>query len=181
MLKGDPGDNHPDHERFMRLYSQHDVEIRRYVLTLVADRNVADDVMQETSVALWQKFDEYQDDRPFINWACRFAYYEVLKHRKRQKVQRRYFCEATVEALAEERLREHEDLLARRKALQTCLEKLPHADRDLVGLRYSTGATVADLAKEIDEPAKKIYRALERIRRALLNCVNQRLSAEGAS
>ncbi len=180
-MNGDPNQNNPDHERFMRLYSQHDVEIRRYVLTLVADRNVADDVMQETSVALWQKFDEYDDDRPFINWACRFAYYEVLKHRKRQKVQRRYFCQATIEALAEERLEEHEGLLARRKALQSCLDKLPQVDRDLVGLRYSTRATVADVASDIDEPVKKLYRKLERIRRALLHCVNQQLTVEGSS
>ena len=168
-------------ERFLRLWSGSETEIRRYVLTLLPDRGAADDVMQETSVALWKKFSEYELDRPFLNWACRFAYYEVLKHRKRQQVQTRHFCQATIEALAEERLEEQDALIARRKALAVCLEDLSQADRDLVGLRYATGATIADLAREIEQPAKRLYRALERIRRALLQCVTRRVALEEES
>lgn len=162
----------------MRLLSVHDREIRRYILTLLPDRSAADDVMQETSIALWRKCDEYQEELPFLNWACRFAYYEVLKHRKRQQVRSRWFCSATFEALAAERLEEQSDLEARREALEECLSEIPKSDQELVGLRYATGATVAELAREIEQSAKKLYRDLERIRRVLLHCVKQRLATE---
>ena len=102
----------------------------------------------------------------------------MLKHRKRQQVQRRYFCQATLESLAEERLDEQEELVARRGALEDCLSNLPQSDQDLVGLRYATDVSVAQMAGDIDQPVKSLYRALERIRRALLNCVTQRLAAE---
>lgn len=164
------------HEQFVRLLSAHDRELRRYILTLLPDRSAADDVMQETSIALWRKLDEYQDDLPFLNWACRFAYYEVLKHRKRQQVRNRRFCEATFEAIAKERVDEQEHLEARRGALEECLSEISESDRELVGLRYATGATVAELAQEIEQSAKRLYRELERIRRYLLHCVRQRLS-----
>jgi RNA polymerase sigma-70 factor (ECF subfamily) len=168
------------HEQFMQLYAQHDVELRRYVLTLVADRTATDDIMQETVIALWRKFDTYQPDRPFLNWAYRFAYYEVLKHRKRQKLHRRFFSAATVDAVADTWAAEHDALHARREALRACLEKLPPGDRDLIGLRYASDATVASTAAAIQEPAKKLYRALERIRRVLMQCMNRQLRAEGS-
>lgn len=180
MSEQHPTDQRDRHEQFMQLYAQHDVELRRYVLALVADRTAMDDIMQETVIALWRKFETYQPDRPFLNWAYRFAYYEVLKHRKQQKLRRRYFSATTVDAVADTWAAEHEGLQARREALLACLEKLPPEDRDLIGLRYASDATVASTAAAIQEPAKKLYRALERIRRVLQQCVNRQLRVEGS-
>ena len=55
-------DQPPPNERFVRLLSQNEREIRRYIATLLPDRNAADDVMHETSIALWNKCDEYRED-----------------------------------------------------------------------------------------------------------------------
>ncbi len=41
------------------------LRIRRYVRGLIPNRVDADDVMQETSLALWRKFDEYCPEQPF--------------------------------------------------------------------------------------------------------------------
>ena len=44
----------------------------------------ADEVFQDTSITLWKKFDQYRPDLDFRAWACRIAYYKVLKLRDRQ-------------------------------------------------------------------------------------------------
>ena len=54
-----------------------------------------------------------------------------------------------------------------------CLQKLPDRDRDLIGRRYSAGATVEQMAIETSRPASSIYRSLERIRDALLACIQR--------
>jgi RNA polymerase sigma-70 factor (ECF subfamily) len=167
------------HEQFVRLLTRHDRELRRYACVLLADPAAVDDVMQESSVALWRKCEEYDAAQPFVPWACRFVYYEVLKYRKQQQTRRRFFSDAAVEALAEECVPRPDEYDAQRRALQDCLTLLPAADRELIGLRYATNASIATLARETGQPAKALYRALERIRRALTECVGSKLAAEG--
>lgn len=169
-----------NNEAFIRLFSKHETTIRRYTLSLLPDWTVLDDILQETSVAMWRKFDQYDSNQSFANWACRFAYYEVLRYRKRQR-KYRFFSDATLELLAQETPEPKSGLREeRRQALGVCVESLPEDDRDLVGLRYATSKTIAELSSEIDVPAVSLYRQLERIRRSLLNCVNKRLSGSPA-
>lgn len=167
------------HETFVRLLTQHERELRRYAVMLLADAVAVDDVLQESSVALWRKFDEFDSTQPFVPWACRFVYYEVLKHRKQQQTRRRFFSEATLEALADECVPSHDVFEAQRRALSDCLAQLPISDRELIGLRYATSASIATLARDTGQPAKALYRALERIRRVLSECVQRKLALEG--
>ena len=45
----------------------------------------ADDIMQETSMALWQKFADYDADRSFLPWALRFAYFQTKRQQERNR------------------------------------------------------------------------------------------------
>jgi RNA polymerase sigma-70 factor (ECF subfamily) len=166
-------------ELFVRLFARHERELRRYAMTLLADLVAVDDVMQETSVALWRKFDAYRTEQPFLAWACKFTYFEALKYRKKWQSQRRFFSSETFEALAEDTEPVAEQHESERLALQDCLTKLPEADRELVGLRYATETSIAELAGATGQPAKSLYRALERIRRVLALCVQKKLAFEG--
>jgi len=96
---------------FVRLISVYDGEIRRYIYTLLPRMADVDDVMQVTAQALWNKFSEYDPERPFKTWACRFAYFEVLKFRRntsreltrddRNLLHQRYAAEEKIVTLAE--------------------------------------------------------------------------------
>jgi len=171
------------HERFVRLLTLYERNLRRYVISVMGGREDVDDVLQETAVALWQKFHEYKPDQPFVNWACRFAYYEVLKQRRKRRAVLS-FSDETVEALASARAA-HDDQpaqqqrLAHEHALQGCLSHLPPADRELVSLRYAKSTTVAELARDAGLSVKALYRALARARRLLAECVQRKLACEG--
>lgn len=162
------------------MFARYERQLRRYALTLLADPVAVDDVIQESSVAIWRKFDDYRIEEPFLAWACKFTYFEALKYRKKWQSQRRFFSEESFEALARESepVEQHE---SERTALRDCLSKLPQADRELVGLRYATETSIAALAVETGQSAKGLYRALERIRRVLLLCVQRKLSLEAQS
>jgi len=173
----DMGSSH-DSEDFIRLYARHEGRLRRYVSALVPEPADVDDVLQETAIALMRKFDQYDPSRPFLNWASRFAFFEVLQHRKRARTRRRHFSRATVEAIARD-YQQHEQLAEqRRQALAECLRQLGVQDRRLVELRYASDETVDSLAKRIGEPVARLYRSLARIRRMLADCVRRRLAVE---
>src|SRR6187399_3394471 len=66
------------HHRFLRSFTAHEPAIRAHVRRLVPTRADADDVMQEISVVLWEKFDEFRNGADFKAWAFGVARFEVL-------------------------------------------------------------------------------------------------------
>src|SRR5207237_9075548 len=60
-------------QRFLSLFLRSEREIFRYVAALVPHVADAEDIVQQTALALWQKFDAYDPCQPFTPWACRFA------------------------------------------------------------------------------------------------------------
>ncbi len=166
-------------ELLVRLLTRHQDELFRYILALLPHEEDARDVLQETSVALYRKFGEYDPEKPFLAWAYRFAYLEVLKQRERNQRRTRHFSIALLERLARER-EEHEPMLqARLQALEQCLQDLPAADRDLIRQRYQGQTRIEEMARRAGASRRTFFRKLDRIRRALLECINRRTAVEG--
>jgi RNA polymerase sigma-70 factor (ECF subfamily) len=166
--------------RFVRLFAQHEHQVYAYIVSVMANWADADEVMQETSVALWEMFDGFTDGTSFVSWACRIAYFRVLRHRDKRRRDRHEFDQEFVEAVAQTALEESEGFEQRRKALGGCVEKLRPADRELLQAAYADGGgTIKETAERLDRPAKGVYKALTRIRQALFECVQRRLAAEG--
>lgn len=167
-------------EAFVRLYAREEGRLRRYVSALVPISADIDDILQETAISLMRKFDEYDPQQPFFNWACRFALFEVLQFRKRTNTRSRYFSEEVVEAIAQDYQQNEQLSEQRRFALSECLRRLSEQDRRLVELRYFSEETVDSLSRRIEEPVARLYRSLARIRYALAMCVRKKIAAEGA-
>jgi RNA polymerase sigma-70 factor, ECF subfamily len=169
----------PSPDEFVTLYTRYEQKLYRYVASLLTNPSEADDVLQEAARVLWQKFGEYRREDPFLPWACRVAYYEVLNHCQRERTRRKYFRPAVMELLADARL-EHDELLdAQSRWLGECVEKLPEADRQLVGQRYSSDHTLAELAATSGRTPNALYKAMQRIRRALFDCIDNGLKSDG--
>ena len=171
--------DHPSSEAFAVHYSKCHLDLLRYVLTLLPDRHQAEDVVQETARLLWRKFEEYDAARPFWPWARRFAHLEVLKVRKREAVRRKYFSDALVEQLAEERIAHEGELAVEREALAGCLEKLDVPSRTLLANRYGKQIPLHEIASQEGKSANAVYLAMHRIRQRLLECVQRAMREEG--
>jgi RNA polymerase sigma-70 factor (ECF subfamily) len=169
MVEADPS-------LFVRLLLLHQHALLRHILPLVGDLNDAQDVLQDTATALWQKFDQYDPGRPFLAWARRFAHNEVLMfHRRRRRYT--FLTEDLIEALVERQTEQEHLEQQRRDALTRCLDKLPAVDRQLVDQRYSEpGMTVQRLAAASGQTANVLYKTLARIRRQLLACIERALA-----
>jgi RNA polymerase sigma-70 factor, ECF subfamily len=161
---------------FVALFAAHDRGIYKHILTLLIDHNTTQEVFQETSVVLWQKFDEFQPGSNFLAWACRVAYFEVLRYRQNRRRERLRFDDGLLQTLAEERAAVEGDLQARRAALPGCMERLPPGDRELVEQRYASEETILQIARRTGRPPNTLYKALERIRRTLMKCIEDALA-----
>jgi RNA polymerase sigma-70 factor (ECF subfamily) len=166
-------------EDFAALYSGCHLDLLRYVLTLLPDRDQAEDVVQEVARLLWQKREQYDRSRSFAAWARGFAYLEVLKVLRRQSIRGKYFSEQLVEQLAEERAAHEDQLSAQREVLAQCLQKLDKSSRELLESRYGGNMTLQQVAEQQGKSANALYLSIHRIRLKLLECVNRTLRLEG--
>jgi RNA polymerase sigma-70 factor (ECF subfamily) len=158
-------------EEFVQTFARYQQDIQAYLLTLVPNRSDCDDLMQETSVALWRKWSDFDRQRAFFPWACGIAFIEVLRYRRHSSTQRMWFSEDVLETLAVDFMEASELLDLRRAALQSCLEKLDTQDRVIIESRYRDGTTVQDVAHELHRPVGSLYKAVARIRERLQMCI----------
>ncbi|HUT88278.1 MAG TPA: sigma-70 family RNA polymerase sigma factor [Thermoguttaceae bacterium] len=168
----------PKAERFVRLLATCQRRVFLYALGLVSNAADAEEILQETNLVLWRKFDQYQPGTDFARWACRIAHFEVLKFRERRAQQRRLFTSEFIEALAVDSEESLDELDARREALAACLEKLRKNDRQLVLRRYQERATTRSVAEALGRSVQGTRKSLHRIRMALLACIERTLAAE---
>src|SRR5262249_57147268 len=86
---------------FLRLFLQNERRLYGYILTLLPNRADADDVLQEASLVMWDKFDDEHPPADFTAWGCRIAYFKVLDFRKKRQRGRVLFSQALLDRLAE--------------------------------------------------------------------------------
>ena len=94
------GSNPDRTAEFLRLYTLHQPRLFAYVLTMIPKWHDAEEVLQETSVVLWQAFGQFQLGTDFRAWANKTALNQVLSFRKRHKRLAVPLSERFVEAIA---------------------------------------------------------------------------------
>src|SRR5579859_233533 len=165
-------------QRFLSLFLRSEREIFRYVAALVPNVADAEDIVQQTAIALWEKFDVYDPNQPFTPWACRFAL-----NKARQWIERRQRWQALLEhGLAEELAQRRQELQPdfelRLKHLEGCLGKLPEGQRSVVEGYYYERASIETLALRSGRSEAATYKMLQRIRHALQVCVEGQAKPE---
>jgi RNA polymerase sigma-70 factor, ECF subfamily len=166
-----------DQDEFARLFSRHARRIYGFIMTLVFSHHDAEEVFQNTSVVLWNKFPEFESGSNFFAWSCRVAYFEVLSFMK-QRRRSQSISEQGLELLASEALALSDESSARQDALEECVSRLTAIDRELLQERYYYQRPPKQIAAIQSRSVDSVYRALSRIHNLLLNCVQRNLARE---
>ena len=66
-----------------------------------------------------------------------------------------------------------------RHAVEACLSNLPEDQRRLILSVHSPGESIALIAAETGQKARRLYSKVNTLRRLLLECIQKRLSEEG--
>jgi RNA polymerase sigma-70 factor (ECF subfamily) len=168
----------PKVEQFARLLATAQRRVFLYALGLVGNATNAEEILQETNLVLWRKFDQFREGTDFVRWACRIAHFEVLKFREKWGREERIYSNEFIETLARDTERSSDRLDARREALNHCLSRLSARDRLLVMRRYQPSATTRSVAEALGRSVQGTRKSLHRIRLALLACVRRTLAME---
>lgn len=167
--------------RLLSLWTQHQRQVSGYIHALVPSRHDADDILQETSMVVCRKFEEFTEGTDFVAWACQIAWWQIRAARQKFARSKVVFNDELMETLAPQFAEMAREVDERHEALGRCLKKLHPRDRELVLTRYEDGQGVEAAARRTGRTLEAAYRALNRIRKLLFDCVTNQLQAESAS
>ena len=176
-----PSDNEAEsRKRLMALMTRHQRRIFSYIYTLVPNRYDAEDILQETSLVICEKFDAFEEGTDFVAWACQIAYWRVRYARQKFARSKVVFNQELVDAIAQTAATLRPETDDRHEALLYCLRKLHPRDRDLLLTRYEPGSGVPEAARRSGRSLDAAYKALNRLRKLLFDCVTHQLASGGA-
>ena len=161
------------------LMTQHQRRIFSYIYTLVPDRHAAEDILQETSVVVCEKFGDFRSGTDFVAWACQIAWWQVRAARTKFARSKVVFDDKVLESVAHTAAEMLPEQDIRHEALAKCLQKLNPRDKELLMTRYESGVEVA--ARQTGRSLVAAYKALTRLRKLLHDCVTNQLSPGGAA
>lgn len=163
------------------LLMRHTDTLYGYILACLRNRHDADDVLQSVAVVIVGAADAPTEDEGFLRWAREIARRRILEfHRVNGRMQ--VLDPHLVQRLADaaEWAGETRAALDRREALLKCVEKLPADAREVLLHRYGERQlSMEQIAVLVGRSVDGITSYLYRVRAALRNCVDRRLTAEG--
>jgi RNA polymerase sigma-70 factor (ECF subfamily) len=182
MTEHEPAPNPQEdarYEVFVKKFAHFEADVRRFVRSLLPNWTDADEVVQQTAIVMWRKFDQYDPATHFMKWACVIARFEALAYRRKMARDRLVFREDVLELMADEGVEENDQRDAEHAALESCMSDLPEKSRQLLTLAYTQGVKVKELAEEAGSSAEAFYMRLNRLRRQLMTCVESKLQQPG--
>ena len=76
-------------ENFVQLLTESQNRLYGYIYTMIGDHSRSKDVLQETNLVLWRKYDELQKVENFKAWSftvCKFQVMAYLRDKKRDRL-----------------------------------------------------------------------------------------------
>lgn len=152
-------------------------DLLAFICMLLGNRDMAQDVLQDTNLRLISHSAEYDTRRPFLPWAKAFAYNQVRTFVKKSARSRLVFDEGLVDALAEETPCVPAESKRELEMLDDCVARLTPAQRELIEAHYYRNQRVERIAGTLGRSVISVYVHIHRIRRLLGACIEAKLQA----
>ncbi|MEM7599956.1 MAG: sigma-70 family RNA polymerase sigma factor, partial [Verrucomicrobiota bacterium] len=159
--------------------------LRGYCRASLGHGEEAAEALQRTNIILWKKNGDWDRSTEFMKWAVAVAKFEVLGViRDRNRERERYvFDSDVVEMMAEEsQVDTHQASQSEATdALEACLSRLSEKNREVLSAYYSQGYSVKEVADRFGKGLSSVKVMLLRLRRKLGECIEQKMTGEGAA
>ncbi|MCD8072504.1 MAG: sigma-70 family RNA polymerase sigma factor [Alistipes sp.] len=163
-----------DEGAISELIERHRKRVCDYINMMVKNRDIADDIFQETFIKVVRFLREgrYTESGRFLSWVLRIAHNQVIDH-FRQTKQQNTVTETDAgydilnnKDLSDTNVEEKLVLSQIQDDVRRLVDHLPPEQREVVLMRYFSGLSFKEIAEQTDV---SINTALGRMRYALIN------------
>lgn len=155
--------------------------VSRFLRSFILNKEDAEDVLQEVALAVVDKFDSYDPDRPFEGWAIGIARNMMRAHFRKVYKDWNRSLDQSFDGIAEAFERIEPEIEDRKEALRECLKRVKGDDRKILALHYEEEMKPAAIGAQIARSANHVSVILHRLRAALRLCVEKRMNREASA
>jgi len=156
------------------LIRRHHKRVYGYILLLVKNPTIAEDIFQDTFVKVIRSLQEgrYADNGRFVSWVMRIAHNLIIDHFRKEKQMKMVSKDnGAVDVFNSPRFSEkniEEDLVYDQvlNDVRSLVDRLPEEQKEVVLLRHYVGLSFKEIAEQTNV---SINTALGRMRYALIN------------
>ena len=166
---------------FEELVRRYQRPIASYVYRMVGDYDAALDLTQEVFIKVYNSLSRYRSEFKFSTWIYKIAHNTAIDHLRRHTVRDQIMtadgdgprCEIAIESrrLTPEQESEREE---RRSEIESVVQSLPAAYRELIVLRHSHDLSYDEIAEVTGLPLGTVKNRLFRAREAMRDLLIQR-------
>ena len=173
-----PASNHETAEEHtaavQRLFIQHQPMVRSFILGMIPDFSMADDVVQETFMVVTRKAAAFEVGTSFPAWVKTIARYKALEAIRASRGKMEFLSEEVLDVLFAESHDLPENVDQRLQHLSHCLNQLAPTARKAIDYRYRHDYRPPEIARLIGCTIQSINVTLSRARALLRSCVSRR-------
>lgn len=169
----------PQQREVQKLFVANVSAIRGFILTLLSNRDEADDILHEVYLVVMKKSDDFELGTKFLSWVFTISRFTIMDQVKRRSSRHMVpLGQDVIELLADaapDQAYGDEYI----KALHQCVDSLSPAAKRVIKLRYNEGMKPARVAEDLELTPATVYVSLSKARTLLKKCVNKRLKLGG--
>ena len=163
---------------FAKLWLQNQHALGGFVCLHVPDHHLADDIIQEVAELAAEKFEQFDQSRPFIAWLIGIARNRIAQAYRDKSRRPIVFSSEVLDSIADAYTTMQPTDDERLDGLRTCMAKLSDRHRRVIDLRYARQMTSEQIANQVACSPRAVTSMLQRIRAALRKCVSQYVEDE---
>lgn len=137
-------------ENFEQLYRRHSDAVFSFLISLLRNREKAEDALQEAFFRAYNALDRFDPERAFRPWIFRIARNVAMDQLRQEKKNHAVVAsEATKEAPSKEDTVSTVSRRERKELVQDALDALPAEERSVLVMKHFHGMTVKQIAESL--------------------------------
>jgi RNA polymerase sigma-70 factor (ECF subfamily) len=168
-----------DAEAFGALVGLYGGRVFNLVAYMCSDRDLADDLTQETFLKAFRSLDSYKGEANFYTWLYRIAANTVLSSRRRRQLRERFEGKRSADPRSTARAQDDPpgavERAERSRIVQEAIGRLAPQEAAVIVMRDMESLSYGEIAGALDIPAGTVRSRLFRARLALRDILKGRL------
>ena len=162
------------------LFAAHQVRVYRYVMRIVRNREMAEDVVSDVFLDIWQHAGRFQARSAVSTWVLAIARYKALSAIRRISTEQKNVATvALVDQADDPEVATQNEFTG--DVLRRCLAALPAAHSEIIDLVYYQGKSVKEIAQIVSIPENtvktRMFHARQRLAKLLAAAGIDRVAA----
>ncbi|EDM28137.1 probable extracytoplasmic function alternative sigma factor [Lentisphaera araneosa HTCC2155] len=137
------------------------------------DYHLCDDILQEVSITLIKKADDFDSERAFLPWAIGITRIQALRASQKKKLDKLDLSEDSLDIIEKQICENYQDevLESRLQSLKSCLGKISGENYQILKMKYIKGESARQIAQSIGRSETATHSLLQRLRLSLQKCI----------